>query len=89
MIRAFDRKGSSVATHEFRFVVSNVELDPGQIKGIGQAVVQAGTLAVADETPTEAVTVEVRPGIFWRGLPPADARGALLAHASDAVVGAE
>jgi hypothetical protein len=58
--------------HEFRFVVTNVSLEPDQIEKIGRAIVQAGTLAVADLTPEEAVNFQVRPGIWWRGLPPVE-----------------
>lgn len=53
------------------------------------SVVQAGSLPLADLTPDEAVTFEVRPNIFWRGLPPAEAAEALAAHANQPIRAAE
>jgi hypothetical protein len=70
-----------MTVQEFRFVVSDINLTPAQIKQVGQAVVQAGALALADLTPEDAVTLEVRPGVFWRGLPPAPTLEAIKAHA--------
>jgi hypothetical protein len=61
-----------VATHQFKFAVSDVDLSPEQIEHIGQAVAQAGALALADITPEHAVSVQVRPGIWWRGIPAPD-----------------
>ncbi|MEY2512761.1 MAG: hypothetical protein QOJ89_119 [bacterium] len=58
-----------MATHQFKFAVSDVELTPEQIDVIGQAVAQAGALALADITPQHAVSVQVKPGIWWRGIP--------------------
>lgn len=56
-------------THQFKFVVSDVDLTPEQVDAIGQKVSQAGALAVASHVPREAVTVQVRPGIWWLGKP--------------------
>lgn len=58
-----------MATHQFKFAVSDVDLNEEQIERIGQAVAQAGALALADLTPERAISVQVRPGIWWRGIP--------------------
>jgi hypothetical protein len=58
-----------MATHHFKFAVSDVELTPDQVERIGQAVAQAGALALADMTPERAISVQVKPGIWWRGIP--------------------
>ena len=58
-----------MATHQFKFAVSDVDLTPEQVEHIGQAVAQAGALAVANLVPDHAVSVQVRPGIWWRGIP--------------------
>jgi hypothetical protein len=56
-------------THQFKFVVSDVELTPEQVARIGQEVAEAGALALAAHAPADAVSVQVRPGIWWRGIP--------------------
>ncbi len=61
-----------MATHQFKFVVSDIDLTPEQVERVARAVAQAGTLALADETPEDAITYKVRPGVFWRGLPPVE-----------------
>lgn len=59
-------------THQFKFAVSDVDLTPEQVDQIGQAVAQAGALALADLTPQHAISVQVKPGIWWRGIPAPD-----------------
>lgn len=59
-----------MAKYEFKFVVSDVRLTKAQEAQIGQAVAQAGALALAEHTPAAAVTVPVGKNIWWRGLPP-------------------
>jgi hypothetical protein len=71
-----------VATHQFKFAVSDVELKPEQIERIGQAVAQAGALALADITPENAISVQVKPGIWWRGIPAPDLYKQLEAFAA-------
>jgi hypothetical protein len=58
-----------VASHQFKFAVSDVDLTREQVDQIGQAVAQAGALALADITPEDAISVQVKPGIWWRGVP--------------------
>jgi hypothetical protein len=59
-----------VAKYEFKFVVSDVRLTKAQEAQIGQAVAQAGALALAEHTPPTAVTVPIGKNIWWRGIPP-------------------
>ena len=61
-----------MATHQFKFAVSDVDLSDDQVERIGQAVAQAGALALADLVPERAISVQVRPGIWWRGIPAPD-----------------
>ena len=58
-----------MATHQFKFAVSDVDLKPEQIEKISAAIAQAGALALADLTPEHAVSIQVKPGIWWRGIP--------------------
>jgi hypothetical protein len=58
-----------MATHQFKFAVSDVDLTREQVEKIGQAVAQAGALALADMAPERAISVEMQPGIWWRGIP--------------------
>ena len=59
-----------MAKYEFRFIVSDVKLTTAQEAKIGQAVAQAGALALAEVTPPNAVSVAVGKNIWWRGIPP-------------------
>ncbi|HSR24965.1 MAG TPA: hypothetical protein VLW53_15530 [Candidatus Eisenbacteria bacterium] len=59
-----------MAVYEFKFVVSDVELTPEQHDRIGQAVAQAGALALSGSTPPEALTVRLAPNHWWVGIPP-------------------
>ena len=61
-----------MATHQFKFAVSDVDLKPEQVERIGQAIATAGALAVAELTPPNAISVKVKPGIWWRGIPAPD-----------------
>src|SRR5271165_2601642 len=65
-------KGALMARHVFKFVVSDVELTPDQLDSVSQAIGQAGSSALADLTPDDALTVEGRPGWWWRGRPPVE-----------------
>jgi hypothetical protein len=72
-----------MATHEFKFVVSDADLTPEQIERVSSAVAQAGTLAVAELTPSDAITFRVGPSWVWRGIPPVTVRQALQDHAAN------
>jgi hypothetical protein len=61
-----------LATHEFRFVVSDVSLTAAQKAKVGQAVAQAGALALAQITPANAISVQLGPDRWWRGKPAPD-----------------
>lgn len=76
-----------MATHQFKFAVSDVELTPEQVERVGQAVAQAGALAIADLTPDRAISVQVRPDFWWRGIPADDLRKQLAAFANKQVGG--
>jgi hypothetical protein len=69
-------------THQFKFAVSDVDLTPEQIEKVGQAVAQAGALALADLAPRESITLQVRPDLWWRGIPADDLRKQLQGFAS-------
>ncbi|MFC8447983.1 hypothetical protein [Kitasatospora sp. NPDC057223] len=56
--------------HEFKFVVSDVELTEEQQARVSHAVGQAGALALGDLTPPGAVSVALGSHVWWRGLPP-------------------
>lgn len=59
-----------MARYEFRFVVTDTELSEEHQLKVGQAVAEAGALAVASLTPREAVTVRYGFNRWWRGIPP-------------------
>jgi hypothetical protein len=69
-------------THQFRFVVSDVDLTRDQVEHVERAIAQAGALALADLMPEDAVTCRVRPGWLWKGLPPVDILEPLTEYAS-------
>ena len=69
----------------FQFVVSNVTLKADQAELISRSIAQAGALALAEVTPVEAVTVRVRPGVWWRGIPAESVTEALEKTAATAV----
>ena len=74
-----------MARYEFRFVVSDIELKPEQHEQISRAVAQAASLALAEVTPANAVTVPLGLNIWWRGIPPEVAFGQLEARARQEV----
>jgi len=61
-----------LARHEFSFVVTDVTLTKTQVAQIGQAVAQAGALALAEVTPANAISVQIGPNRWWRGKPAPD-----------------
>jgi hypothetical protein len=65
-------KGAQLAKQEFSFVVTDVKLTKAQVAQIGQAVAQAGALALAEVTPPNAVSVQIGPNRWWRGIPAPD-----------------
>jgi hypothetical protein len=71
-----------MARHVFKFVVSDVDLTPEQIDQVSQAIGQAGASELADLTPDDALTIEFRPGLWWRGLPPVELRDPLMEFVS-------
>lgn len=73
-----------MAKYEFRFVVSDVKLTRAQEGQIGQAVAQAGALALAEVTPVHAVTVQIGRNRWWRGIPPEALRAELEQFAEKA-----
>jgi hypothetical protein len=58
-----------MATHEFTFIVTDVELSENEQARISQAVAQAAAFALADITPPDALTVPIARNIWWRGIP--------------------
>ena len=63
--------------YEFKFVVTDTELSEEHQQKVGQAVAEAGALALAGLVPPDAVTVRWRPNQWWRGIPPAEIYSAL------------
>ena len=78
-----------MATHVFKFVVSDVDLTPEQQERISRAVSQAGILAVGDLTPDESVTFQLGHHGLWNGIPPVDVLHALETYVSEQVEIAE
>jgi hypothetical protein len=76
-----------MARHEFRFIVSDIDLSAEHQDRIGRAVAQAGALALAEVTPSNAVTVPVGPNIWWRGIPPQELQQSLEQFAAKQVQG--
>lgn len=82
-----------MARYEFRFIVTDAELSEEQQRKVSQAVAEAGTLAVAAQTPREALTVVgashplYGPGVpwIWRGIPPVTIGEELQAYAAEKV----
>jgi hypothetical protein len=71
--------------YNFQFVVSGVTLGPETIKRVSEAIAQAGAAALADDVDEPAVTVELRPGVIWRGLPPAEVARPLVGFVTQEV----
>jgi hypothetical protein len=78
-----------MATHQFKFVVSDVDLTPEQEERIARAVAQAGILALGDLTPEDSVTFQFGHHGLWNGIPPVDVVAALSAYVSERVAGEE
>ncbi|HWG74159.1 MAG TPA: hypothetical protein VG184_08915 [Acidimicrobiales bacterium] len=72
-----------MAKHEFRFVVTDVELSEDDRDRVNQAIGQAVAFALADQTPPNAVSYQYR-NILWRGIPPVE-----LQHELEQVVEAK
>ncbi|MGI8800657.1 MAG: hypothetical protein ACR2KV_00560 [Solirubrobacteraceae bacterium] len=71
-----------MATHQFKFAVSDVELTDAQVEGISQAIGLAGSQALAGLTPPDSVAVQVGRNIWWHGIPGPDVLKALQQHAA-------
>jgi|NGEPerStandDraft_6_1074524.scaffolds.fasta_scaffold51248_3 hypothetical protein len=67
-----------MARHVFKFVVSDVDLTAEQVDRVSQAIGQAGSSALAELTPDDALTLEGRPGLWWRGRPPVELRDPIM-----------
>ena len=65
------KAGPAMAKHEFRFVVTDVELTEEDRERVNQAISQAAAFALADQTPPNAVSYQFR-NILWRGIPPVE-----------------
>lgn len=76
-----------MARYEFRFIVTDAELSEEHQRKVGQAVAEAGALALAAATPPEAVTVRFGDNIWWRGIPPVEIYQALEEAAAAKVRG--
>ena len=82
-----------MARYEFRFIVTDAELSEEHQRKVSQAIAEAGTLAVAAQTPREALTVVgdshllSGPGVpwIWRGIPPVTLTEGLQAYAAEQV----
>jgi hypothetical protein len=66
-----------MARYEFKFVVTDADLSDEHQRKVGQAVAEAGALALAGATPAEAVTVRFGLNVWWRGIPPVEIYQAL------------
>jgi hypothetical protein len=84
----------AMARYEFRFIVTDTELSDEHQRQVSQAIAEAGTLAVAAQTPREAVTVVGAshlldgPGVpwIWRGIPPVTLTEGLQTFAAGKVI---
>lgn len=66
-----------MARYEFRFIVTDAELSEEHQRKVGQAVAEAGALALAAAVPAEALTVRFAENVWWRGIPPVEIYQAL------------
>ena len=82
-VSAWERREEFMPAHEFRFVVTDVKLSKAQEEKIGQAVAQAGALALAEITPPNAVSVQIGRNRWWRGIPAPEILKQLEAFASE------
>jgi hypothetical protein len=74
-----------VNKHEFKFVVTGVELDESQIQRVSTAIAQAAVLALGESATPEAVTVPLGRTIWWRGIPADPLREELVDYAEQQV----
>jgi hypothetical protein len=82
-----------MARYEFRFIVTDVELSEEHQRKVSQSIAEAGSLAVAAQTPRGALTVVGEsPALhgpdwpwIWCGLPPVTIGAELQAFAFDKV----
>ncbi|KUJ65304.1 hypothetical protein ACZ90_49025 [Streptomyces albus subsp. albus] len=58
--------------HEFKFVLTDVELSKEQREKVGRAVAQAGAMALGELLPKESLAVAVGPNVWWHGIPRPD-----------------
>jgi hypothetical protein len=58
-----------MARHEFRFIVTDTELSEEHQRKVGQAIAEAGAIALAGLTPETALTVGIGDNVWWRGIP--------------------
>jgi hypothetical protein len=73
--------------YEFKFIVTDTQLSEEQQQRVGQAIAEAGALAVAAMTPPDAVTVRYGFNQFWRGIPPIELYQALEEVAAEKATG--
>jgi len=82
-----------MARYEFRFIVTDAELSEEHQRKVSQAIAEAGTLALAAQTPREALTVIGESHLLggagfpwiWRGIPPITLTEGLQAFAAEQV----
>lgn len=55
--------------HEFKFVLTGVELTDEQQEQISRAVAQAGALALGGLAPRGSLSVRLGKNIWWQGQP--------------------
>jgi hypothetical protein len=58
-----------MATHQFKFAVSDANLTDAQVAEVSQAIARAGSAAVAKFTPNTAIDVQIGLLEWWRGVP--------------------
>jgi hypothetical protein len=61
-----------MAKYSFGFTVTGVDLDDETQERISRAVGLAGATALGESTPDSALSVQFRPGWWWRGIPPVE-----------------
>ncbi|MGW4898791.1 hypothetical protein ACWEQL_42215 [Kitasatospora sp. NPDC004240] len=74
-----------IGKHEFRFVLTGVELTEDQQERISRAVAQAGALALGDLLPEKPIGVRLERNTWWYGIPHNDLMIALRRFAADQV----
>ena len=74
-----------MAKYDFGFTVTGVDLDAEAQERIARAVGLAGASALGEDTPDNSVTVQVRPGWWWRGIPPIEIERGLQQYANQEI----